>query len=164
MSIKLSLASDAGPLASHSAPEERIRAYFALALVDLFRLFNEKQDERGPGNVIRAGAQGLLAQLQERIERVRSGLARGKTSQEEMRANLLDIAGFGIILRLAYDGDWADEAGNLPSLEVSETQDSAPATGSASQIDLEALTERVNLLGERLTDLEARVEDEEVPF
>lgn len=103
----------------------------AKTVIDLIDQFNQKQDERGPENVIRAGADGILSQLQERFERIKAALIRGQTTPEELRANALDIAGFGIILTMILDGTWKSPDGRVPSKTVASGVPGSPVDDKA---------------------------------
>lgn len=121
-------------------PSEPIRLAYARVLLDLFTLFGQKHDERGPENVIRAGAEGMLSQLQERLERVKAALVRGQTSPEELRTNALDIAGFGVVLTMILDGTWMSHDGRRPSVRVgSPAQDGLEGRVSSVEERLDAL-------------------------
>lgn len=129
---------DMAESAQITAKNEPIREAYGKLLLDSFALFNQKQDERGPENVIRAGADGILSQLQERIERVRASLVRGNTSPEELRLNALDIAGFGIILTMILDGTWVSPDGRKPSTLVIGAHVQGPLVNIVDWAALEA--------------------------
>ena len=121
-------------------PDE-IRHNFVATVMSMTHLFNIKQDERGPDNVTRLGADGILTQIQERIERVRASLIRGTTPEEELRLNALDIAVFGVILTMALDGTWESEDGRKPSLLITNVAGAAVPQDALADIikRLEAL-------------------------
>ena len=136
-------------LGSEGAPDEPIRLAFGKVLLSLFALFNQKQNERGPGNVIKAGMDGILTQAQERIERIRAAFQRGQTDPAELRANILDLAGFGAIATMIFDGTWVGADGAKPSLTCSEPRNASTDEGlEAMGLAQDALRESVRALAE----------------
>jgi len=119
-----------------SSGSPRLEANMAHLMQEVFNLWKAKQKSYGPHNISTFGLKGVVVRLWDKMQRIvrLTWLEMDNPLQNEtIRDTLLDIADYGLIATLVYDGKW-------PKSEVAiETIGDSDATTDRSKYSYDSL-------------------------
>ena len=87
--------------------EDLTRDFIKEVLGDII-LFDRKQSDRGPENIIKFGEKGVLVRVVDKVARLEKLVWEGKVPKisEPVESEWADISNYGVIARLVRSGEW----------------------------------------------------------